>query len=117
MLSCGAMRSMVGYQAVTVSIAARIYALTEEIGPPAPHFQKLFGLFTLERGLVAGLALAGAGTLTIVALTVLALTRGFEPEATGQTIRALVVGATCVVLGTQTALMSFFYSMLGIRTR
>ena len=116
-LILGAMLIMVGYQAVTVSVAARIYALTEEIGPPAPHFQKLFGLFTLERGLIAGLALAGAGALTIAALTVLALTRGFEPEATGQTIRALVVGATCVVLGTQTALMSFFYSMLGIRTR
>lgn len=116
-LILGAMLIMVGYQAVTVSVAARIYALTEEIGPPAPHFQKLFGLFTLERGLVAGVTLAAAGAATIAALTILALTRGFEPEATGQTIRALVIGATCVVLGTQTALMSFFYSMLGIRTR
>lgn len=116
-LILGAMLVVVGYQALTIGIAARIFAIAEEIGPPAPHFRALFGYFTLERGLVAGLALAGAGGLVIAALAWLALTRGFAPESTGQTIRALVVGATCVTLGTQTMLMSFFYSMLGVPTR
>ena len=116
-LILGAMLVVVGYQALTTAIAARIYALTEEIGPPAPHFQRLFRLFTLERGLVAGLALAAGGALTIAALTWIALTRGFAPESTSQTLRAMVLGSTCVTLGAQTVLMSFFYSMLGVRTR
>jgi hypothetical protein len=108
---------IVGYQAMTTAIAARIYAVEEEIGPPGPWLRQAFRVFTLERGLLAGVALVLAGVGTIGALAWRWAAAGFgqlEPE---QSLRPMILGATLVALGIQTLLMSFVYSMLGIKRR
>ncbi|MBW1883411.1 MAG: hypothetical protein JRJ58_07785, partial [Deltaproteobacteria bacterium] len=42
---------------------------------------------------------------------------GFGPLVPSVTMRPVSVGATFIALGVQTLLMSFLYSMLGIRRR
>ncbi|MGI9431553.1 MAG: glycosyltransferase family 2 protein [Myxococcota bacterium] len=108
---------IVGYQAMTTGIAARIYAVEEEIGPPAPWLQSAFRHFTLERGILAGLALASAGGLVIARLAWQWARVGFGPLETDLTLRPMVLGTTLVALGMQTLFMSLVYSMLGIRRR
>jgi glycosyltransferase involved in cell wall biosynthesis len=112
-LAC--MMVLVGYTATTIAVAARLYALVEEIGPPAPNLSKLTSKFTLERGLLFGLALLAAG-LALVGITVYqAFAQRLELSNVTTTLRPTIIGATLIALGAQTLLMSFFYSMLGVR--
>lgn len=112
-LAC--MMVLVGYTATTIGIAARLYALTEEIGPPAPNLAKLTSKFTLERGLLFGLGLLAAG-VALVGITVYqAFAHRLELSNVTTTLRPTIIGATLIALGAQTLLMSFFYSMLGVR--
>ncbi len=114
-LAC--MMLLVGYTAITIAVAARLYALNEEIGPPAPGLLRLTSRFTLERGLGFGGALLVAG-LGLVGITVYqAFTNRLHLPTINTTLRPTIIGATLVALGAQTLLMSFFYSMLGIRHR
>ena len=43
---------LVGYQAVGAAVAARLYALAEELGPPSSIMTRPMRGFTLERGLI-----------------------------------------------------------------
>lgn len=113
----GSLFLIVGYQAITTAFAARIYALEEEIGPPAPWLEKSFGIFTLERGILGGLLLAGAGVFVIGRLVAHWAALDFGPLDAGVTLRPMVFGSTLVALGIQTLLMSFLYSMMGIKRR
>lgn len=112
-LAC--MLVLVGYTSMTIGVAARLYAVTEEIGPPSPNISKWTSKFTLERGLLFGGALCAAGAALIAVLVWRAFTKGLEEESVRQTLRPAVIGASLVALGAQTVLMSFFYSMLGVR--
>jgi hypothetical protein len=111
----GSLLVLVGYQAMTTALAARIYAVEEEIGPPAPWLERAFLHFSLERGLLAGAALTLVG-VAFAAWTLGAWAReGFGPLELQHTLRPMLVGATAIALGAQTLLMSFVYSMLGIK--
>jgi hypothetical protein len=113
----GSLFVIVGYQAVTTAIAARIYAFEEELGPPVAWMGRAFEVFTLERGLLAGAALAGVGAFLIGQLTWHWAQTGFGPLETSVTLRPMVLGSTFIAVGIQTLLMSFLFSMLGIRRR
>jgi glycosyltransferase involved in cell wall biosynthesis len=108
---------IVGYQAVTTAIAARIFAVSEEIGPPAPWMQRAFGIFTLERGLLAGALLATLGLAGIALPAWRWAEAGFPPLDPVLTLRPVILGATIAAVGIQTLLMSIVYSMLGISRR
>lgn len=116
-LVLGCLCIMVGFTALSVGAAARIYAIEQELGPPAKYQQQLFSLFTLERGLIAGGMLLAVGAALIGSLVYKALTVHIQPVETGTTLRRMIIGSTLVALGAQTVLMSFFYSMLGIKSK
>ena len=113
----GSLFVIVGYQAVTTAIAARIYAFEEELGPPVAWISRAFEIFTLERGLLAGAFLVAIGVFLIGQLTWHWAQTGFGPLETSTTLRPMVLGSTLVAVGIQTLLMSFLFSMLGIRRR
>jgi len=113
----GSLLVTVGYGAMTTAFALRIYALVEELGPPAPRLERMFSVLTLERGLAAGVLAALAGA-ALIALQVWRWYRaGFGPLDVSVTLRPTIAGATLVAVGTQTVLVSFVYSMLGIPRR
>ena len=116
-LQVAALGVILGYQAVTTAIAARIYAVAEEIGPPSPGMMRAFDVFTLERGLVVGAILVALGLSGVGWAAWGWAATGFGPLEPSLSMRPLVLGSTGVVLGFQTLFMSFLYSMLGIRRR
>jgi hypothetical protein len=113
-LVLGCLLVLVGYTAVSIGAAARIYAVQQEIDPSASVSQRLFAFFTLERGLIAGTLMLLIGSVLIGVIAWRALTVHLRPEDVRTTLRPVIIGATLVALGVQTVLMSFFYSMLGI---
>jgi len=116
-MQLAALAVVVGYQAVTIAIAARIFAVSEEIGPPAPWMQRAFVVFTLERGIVTGVLLALLGLRLILGEAWSWFDDGFGPLAPERTMRPLLLGSVLTALGTQTLMSSFLYSMFGIRRR
>ena len=108
---------IVGYQAMTTAIAVRIYVLEEEIGPPAPWMGKAVRYLTLERGLIAGVLLTLAGAAFIGFPGLSWARSGFGALDVSVTLRSVAVGVVLVAIGIQTLLMSFVYSMLGIKRR
>ena len=114
-LVAGSLLTLAGYQAVLIGLAARIYALELEIGPPREVVQRAFRIFTLERGLLAGGFVFLLGLLLVGGLTYRWVASGCGPLQIEHTLRPMVIGTTLMVLGCQTVLMSFFYRMLGIQ--
>ncbi|HKJ23673.1 MAG TPA: glycosyltransferase family 2 protein [Myxococcota bacterium] len=113
----GSLLVILGYQAITVAFAARIYVVEEEIGPPAPWLERSFRVFTLERGLLGGALVAAAGVFLIGRLALQWAASGFGPLESSVTLRPMVFGSTLVAIGIQTVLMSFVCSMFGIQRR
>ncbi len=116
-LVLGCLCVLVGFTALSIGAAARIYAIEQELGPPPKYQQRLFSIFTLERGLIAGGAVLAVGVVLVGALVYKALTVHIQPDEVGTTMRHMIVGSTLIALGVQTVLMSFFYSMLGIKSQ
>jgi len=113
----GSLLVTVGYGAMTTAFAMRIYALVEELGPPEPGLERAFSFLTLERGLVCGVLVLLGGAALIGLQVWKWYAAGFGPLDTSVTLRPTILGATLVAVGAQTVLISFVYSMLGIRLR
>jgi len=113
----GSLLVLVGHGALTTAFAMRIYALVEELGPPAPRLERSFAVFTLERGILLGAALAAAGLGLIAQQAWRWAAGGFGPLDVSVTLRPTILGATLAAVGVQTVLASFVYSMLGIQRR
>jgi glycosyltransferase involved in cell wall biosynthesis len=113
-----ALAVIVGLQSVYFFLTARWFGITEGLLPDDPRIRRLLeGRGRLEVGLVAGMALLGAG----LGLSVYALATwdeaGFGRLDYPDTLRIVIPGATLIACGMQTALSALFLSVLGLRRR
>lgn len=109
---------VVGYQFAVTAAAMRLYTLAEEVGPMPEMLEAANGVFTLERGLIAGGVGVVAGLLLVGVPTVQWAQAGLgDLHNQGQTLRYMIIGSTLVALGAQTMLMSFVMSMFSIKYR
>ena len=109
---------VLGYQFAVTAAAMRRYTMAEEVGPVPELLEKAYGIFTLERGVVAGVLGVLAGVLLVGVPTVQWARSGFVGELHNQvTLRYMIIGSTLVALGAQTVLMSFVMSMFSIKYR
>jgi len=106
-----------GYAAITTAFAMRIFALVEELGPPAPRLERSFAFLTLERGLAAGALATLVGGALLAGQVWSWAQSGWEIPDAAAVLRPSIVGGVLVAVGVQTILASFVYSMLGIRRR
>ena len=108
---------VLGYQAVLFSVMTKVFAVGERLLPWDPRLDLFFEVFTLETGLVAGLA-AFLGGAALLALSVHQWwSSGFGALDYARTMRWVIPGTTLVALGFQTILSSFFISMLGMKRK
>ena len=116
-LLVGGLMIVCGYQAVVFAFLTKIFAITEGLLPDDPRMNRLYEIFNLERGIVAG----GLGTIAGIALIAVAvgqwIARDLGALDYAQTMRWVIPGTILVTLGVQTVLSSFFFSILGLRRR
>lgn len=106
-----------GYQSILFAALARIFALTQGLVPADPRLTRLFERVNLEKGLLVGAAATIAGiTLLLIAVNAWRL-QDFGDLDYSRTMRQAIPGTTLTLLGLQTILSSFFFSILGLKRR
>ena len=106
-----------GYQSVVFAVFTKMFAIVEKLMPETPNMTRLFKVFTLERGLIAGALMLVVGIGLLVSAIVIWWDRKFGNLDYAKTMRVVVPGATLTALGFQTVLSSFFMSVLGLKRR
>ena len=106
-----------GFQSVLFALLTKVFAITAGLLPMDRRLERLFKVFTLERGLLGGglLALAGAALLATAFLHWRSV--GFGPLDYSRTMRWVIPGVTMSTVGFQAVLFSFFFSILGLARR
>ena len=103
-----------GYQMVLLAGFVRIFAYTRGFLPPNHILSRAFSFFTLEKGLLSGLAILLVG-FGLISLTLVDwATAGFGNLDPLANTRPVIAGRTLVSLGLQTLIFSLVFSYLGI---
>ena len=108
---------LVGVEAITFALLAKVFAATEGFLPPDPRVSRLSKLLTLEAGLVASVLLlaAGAGLCGLVVRDWAASVFNYLDYSIS--MRKMIPGALLLVLGAHGLLSSFFLSILQLKRR
>jgi len=112
----GSLMAVLGFNILTIGLFARIYALVEGIEERDPLLSRLFRLFNLERGLLAGGLAFLAGLAINAAILVEWLRKDFSFGGEVR-LRPAILGLTLMVVGGQAFFSSFFFSILGTDRR
>jgi glycosyltransferase involved in cell wall biosynthesis len=106
---------LVGSQAITFAFFAKVFAITEGLLPMDPRLEKAFRVVTLETGLAAGAVLVLAGAALVFGVIDVWAGEGYVSLDYSRTMRWMIPGVLFLVLGAQTLLSSFFFSVLGLK--
>jgi len=108
---------LVGFEAISVGVFTKIFAIGEGLLPPDPRLSRFFKFITLEVGLTVGAILLLLGVGGSLGAVWWWQQRGFGPLDKERMLRAVIPSALALALGFQIILASFFLSILGLRTR
>ena len=108
---------IVGTQLLQLALYAKTFAISEGLVPESPKMRWFRQTVTLERGLIAGVAMlaTGVGLIGVIAATWQATHYGALNYAV--TMRWVIPGVTLAALGCQTLFASFFLSVLRMARR
>ena len=108
---------IVGLQATLFAIFTKLLGTNLKLLPPDPLFARVVGFFTLERGLVAGALLVGAGIAGSVYAVALWQGASFGPQQPQSLMRLVVPSVTAIVSGMEIVFASFFMSVIELNRR
>jgi glycosyltransferase involved in cell wall biosynthesis len=115
-LSVACMTVVVGFQLVAFAFYTKVFAIAEGLLPDDPKLTRLFKVFTLEKGMVAGLAVLLTGMVLLAHAVWIWRQTGYGMLSTEDNLRRVIPAATLVILGIQGIFASFFMSVLGLKT-
>ena len=115
-LAVSCMLVIVGFQLVAFAFFTKVFAIAEGLLPEDPKLSRIFNIFTLERGIVAGLLVLLAGLVCLGRAVWIweQINYGAMPYA--ENLRRLIPAVALIVLGVQAIFSSFFMSVLGLKT-
>ncbi|MCP4498711.1 MAG: glycosyltransferase family 2 protein [Deltaproteobacteria bacterium] len=108
---------VIGFQAALFSALTRIFATNEKLLPKKENFDSIFKIFNLETGLIAGVVVVVLSLLGSLYAVKQWADTGFGPLEPQQIMRVVIASSTGLILGAQTILFSFFFSVLGLKRR
>jgi hypothetical protein len=106
---------LLGFQAVTIAIFAKVFAISEGLHPADTKVEKFFSYANLETGLLAGSLIFLIGLGLSVYAVAWWRSHHFGQLNTGQMLRLTMPAAVSMTLGLQISLASFFLSLLRIK--
>ncbi|MEG4572719.1 glycosyltransferase family 2 protein [Microcoleus sp. N3A4] len=108
---------IIGFQAVTFAFFTKVFAISEKLLPEDPKLNKIFRYVTLETGLIVGVTLIFIGIVgSFLSLTIWRET-AFGSLDPSKTLRLVIPSLTCLTVGLQMVLSSFFLSVLGLKRK
>lgn len=116
-LTMACMTVIVGFQLVTFAFFTKVFAIAEGLLPDDPKLTRVFRVFTLERGIVAGVVVLLMGLVMFLRAVWLWKQAQFGLlPSTEDNLRHLIPAAALISLGIQSIFSSFFMSVLGLKT-
>jgi len=115
-LAVTCMAVIVGLQLVAFAFFTKVFAIAEGLLPQDPQFSKIFRIFTLENGLMAGVAVLLLGGGLLAYAFNFWQSAGYGTLDAAANLRRLLPAVTLIVVGIQVVFSSFFMSMLGLKT-
>ena len=113
----GAIAIIIGFQAVTFAFFTKVFAISEKLLPEDPKLNKIFRYVTLETGLIIGVTQILIGIVgSFLSLTIWRET-AFGSLDSSKTLRLVIPSLTCLTVGLQMVLSSFFLSVLSLKRR
>jgi glycosyltransferase involved in cell wall biosynthesis len=106
-----------GYQAMLFAVHAKIFGVTSGLLPMDARVERAFQRVNLERGLLLGASVLLAGLVLLGAALFQWWRVDFGHLDYRATMRVAIPGATLTLIGFQTVLSSFFFSLLGLARR
>jgi len=103
-----------GLNMLSFAVVTRVYAYYQGLLPRPPKFFSAFKYINLEKGLLAGFALAAVGLLVI--LRALIVSSNFEQIGFDNSVRLVFGGSLALATGAQIVFTSFVLSILGMKT-
>lgn len=111
-----ALAVLIGFQAVSFAVLSKFFAVRAGLRLPGPRFEGWLRQATLELGLIAGGALIAIGIgLWVMAVWIWSGTQ-FGQLQTPETLRWVIPGALCIMLGSQLVLTSFLLGVMRLDT-
>lgn len=108
---------LVGVEAMTFGVFAKVFAVTEGLLPKDARLERLFRVATLETGLLASAVLLAGGTALCASVAADWAASLFNYLDYSDSMRRMIPGALLLVLGAHGLLSSFFLSILGLNRR
>lgn len=116
-LMMASMMAIVGFQLVAFAFYTKLFAIAEGLMPEDSKLTSIFRFFTLEKGIVIGLAILLAGLALLAnALWIWQQAHFGQLPSIEENLRRIIPAATLLMLGFQSVFSSFFMSVLGLRT-
>ena len=106
-----------GFQAVTFSLLAKVFAINAGLMPRDARLDRLSDVISLEGGVAAGLVLLVGGLATSGYALGVWESVSFGPLDPVSSMRIVIPGATAMVLGLQVIFVGFFLGVLGLDRR
>jgi len=107
-LALGCLFSMLGFQILSLGLFAKAFAMNDSFEMSGRVFSRLLNWFTLEAGIVVGVAMIWLGLMADIAILTTWLAR--DMGYLGST-HAVFVATTVIALGFQVVFSSFFLGM------
>jgi len=108
---------LIGFQAASFAVLSKFFTIRAGLRSHQPGFEDWFRHLTLESGLVTGSILVATGLTVSVGAVWFWGDQGFGQLQPTRTLRWVIPGALCLVLGCQMILTSFFLGVLRLDTR
>jgi glycosyltransferase involved in cell wall biosynthesis len=108
---------IIGVQLMGFAITTKVFAIGERLVPDSPKLSHLFKIFNLERGLIFGTIVLVSGLTVLTVAFCNWRTAHYGIIDYSNNMRHVVFGATGFILGIQIISISFFLSVLGLKTK
>ncbi len=108
---------LIGFQATSFAVLSKFVATRAGLRRPEAGFEDWFRHVTLESGLISGTVLVATGLALSIGAVSIWGGQGFGRLQPAETLRWVIPGALCLVLGCQMILTSFFLGVLRLDTR
>jgi glycosyltransferase involved in cell wall biosynthesis len=116
-LLISSMSMIVGLQIILFGVFTRVFAMAEGLLPENPTWSRIARVFSLEKGILAGLLILSCGLVLLVKAVLYWKAAKFGSISYPESLRQVIPAVTMMTLGVQVIFSSFFLSILGIPRR